>query len=107
MGTHVLHVADHDVAGPVLVTVRPTSVSVHLVRPAGSFRNSWPTSVARVERLGHRVRLLTGAPLPIMVEVTEEARAELGLGPGSEVWVAVKATEIGVEEEGGGGGRVQ
>jgi len=101
VGSHILHVADHDVAGPVLVTVRPTSVSVHLARPQGSPRNSWPTTVARVERLGHRVRLLTGAPLPIMVEVTEEARSELGLVPGAEIWVALKATEIGVEAAGG------
>jgi molybdopterin-binding protein len=98
-GAHVLHVADHEIAGPVLVTVRPVAISVHLARPEGSFRNAWPTTVARVEEMGHRVRLLTGAPLPVAVEVTSEARAELALRPGSEIWVAVKATEIGVEAE--------
>jgi len=50
-----------------------------------------------VETLGHRARLLTGAPLPLTVEVTREAREELGLVPGSEVWLALKATEIGVQ----------
>lgn len=98
-GTHVLHVADHEVAGPVLVTLRPAAISVHRSRPEGSFRNVWATRVARVERLGHRVRLLTGDPLPVTVELTGEARAELNLEPGTEIWVAVKATEIGVEAE--------
>jgi molybdate transport system ATP-binding protein len=104
-GTHILHIADHDVEGPVLVTLRPAAISVHLARPEGSFRNSWPTSIARVEAMGHRARLLTGEPLPLTAEVTAEARQELGLVPGSEVWVAVKATEIGVQpgiaEQGG------
>ncbi len=98
-GMHVLHVADHEIEGPVLITIRPTAISLHPTRPGGSFRNSWPTRVERVERLGHRVRLLTGAPLPLTVEVTDEAREELGLAPGSEVWVAMKATEIGIQAD--------
>ncbi|MGD2071039.1 MAG: ATP-binding cassette domain-containing protein [Gemmatimonadota bacterium] len=102
---HVLHVADHEIEGPVLVTIRPVAISVHLGRPGGSFRNSWPTTVERVEVMGHRVRLLTGAPLPVTVEVTVEALEELGLGPGSRIWLALKATEIGVRPDPSGGGR--
>jgi molybdate transport system ATP-binding protein len=105
MGACMLHVADHEIEGPVLVTIRPTAISVHRGRPGGSFRNSWPTTVDRVERLGHRVRLLTGAPLRVTVELTEEARAELGLEPGAEIWVALKATEIGVQPDPSGRGR--
>jgi molybdopterin-binding protein len=33
----------------------------------------------------------------LTVEITEEATAALGLVEGDEVWVAIKATEIGVE----------
>lgn len=99
-GALVLHVADHDAAGPVLLTIRPNAVSVHTERPGGSFRNAWATSVSRVEPLSHRVRLLTGDPLPLAVEVTSEAVEDLNLHPGSPVWVAVKATEIGVEPGG-------
>jgi hypothetical protein len=33
------------------------------------------------------------------VEVTDEARGELDLTPGSVIWLAVKATEIGVEPD--------
>jgi molybdate transport system ATP-binding protein len=76
-GTHLLHIADREVAGPVLLTFRPTAISMHPTRPEGSSRNRWRTTVVRVERLGHRARLLTGAPLPMTVEMTvEEQRGD-------------------------------
>jgi len=99
-GGHQIHIADHGVSGPVLLTIHPNAISVHRNRPEGSPRNSWATTVDRLESLGDRVRLRTGAPLPLTVEVTSEATDALGLGIGSEVWVAVKATEIGVEPGG-------
>ena len=94
---HELHIADHDVAGPVLLTVHPTAISVHIMRPEGSQRNIWPTRVDRVEVMGDRVRLLTATPLPLTVEVTAEAVGALGLREGVEIWLAIKATEIRVE----------
>jgi len=99
-GTHVLYVADTEIEGPVLLTIRPNAVSVHRAPPEGSPRNCWPTTLERIEPLGSRVRLLTGPPLPLAIEVTREATDELGLGQGSRVWVAVKATEIGVQPDG-------
>ncbi|MFP3949450.1 MAG: sulfate/molybdate ABC transporter ATP-binding protein, partial [Longimicrobiales bacterium] len=96
---HVLHIADTDVEGPVLVTIRPAAVSVHRSRPEGSQRNLWTTTLQQVEPLGTRVRLLTGEPLPLTVEVTREAKRELGLVEGARIWVAVKATEIEVRPE--------
>jgi molybdate transport system ATP-binding protein len=98
VGGHVLQIADRFIAGPVTVTVRPSAVTVHLVRPAGSPRNVWETVVDLLEPIGDRVRLLTGAPLPLTVEITAESAVALGLGPGVPVWVAVKATEVEVEE---------
>jgi molybdate transport system ATP-binding protein len=95
--THDVHIAESEVEGAVLLTIHPTAISVHKTRPEGSPRNTWPTSVERVERLGARVRLRTGPPLPLVVEVTEAARTELSLEVGSSMWVAVKATEIGVQ----------
>jgi len=93
-GARVLRVADREARGPVLVTIRPNAVSVHRTQPEGSQRNTWETTVERVEAHGGRVRLLTGPPVPLTVEVTPEAREELELVPGTEVWVAIKATEI-------------
>lgn len=94
---HVLHVADHAVDGDVLLTIRPTSVTVHRTRPEGSQRNTWTTTIERLEPLGDRVRLRTTGPLALTVEVTRESTNALGLAVGVEVWLAVKATEIGVQ----------
>ncbi|MFO7547937.1 MAG: ATP-binding cassette domain-containing protein [Acidimicrobiia bacterium] len=99
VGSHVLHVADRETEGPVLVTIPAVAVSVHRSRPEGSPRNCWETTVDRLERLGDRVRLRTGPPLPITVEITRDAGDQLGLEAGTGVWVAVKATEIGVESD--------
>jgi molybdate transport system ATP-binding protein len=93
---HELHIAN-GATGEVLVTIRPNAVSVHLRQPEGSARNAWPTTIRLIEHLGERVRLLTGAPLPLTVEITEEAAAALGLAEDDRVWVSIKATEIGVE----------
>lgn len=98
-GTMALHIADHEIEGPVLVTIHPTAISVHREQPGGSPRNSWATTVDRLEHLGERVRLRTGAPLPLTVEVTRAATDDLGLVQGSRVWIALKATEIGVEPD--------
>lgn len=99
VGGHPVHLADEVADGPVLLTVHPHAVSVHTSQPGGSPRNSWSTSVERIEQLGARVRLRTGPPLPLTVELTEAARQELELEPGSRVWVAIKATEIGVQSD--------
>jgi molybdate transport system ATP-binding protein len=103
-GDQTMHIADDLFDGPVLLTIHPTAISVHKDRPGGSPRNSWPTTVERVELLGTRVRLRTGSPLPLTVELTEAARSEMALTAGSPVWVAVKATEIGVESDRHGSG---
>jgi molybdate transport system ATP-binding protein len=99
VGSHSIHIADELADGPVLLTIHPTAVSVHSHRPDGSPRNTWPTTVDRVESLGSRVRIRTGPPLPLTVEVTAAAREELSLEPRTEVWVAIKATEIGVQSD--------
>lgn len=98
-GQHSLRIPDDSADGAVLLTIQPTAVSVHTHRPDGSPRNSWRTTLTNVEHLGSRVRVRTGAPLPLTIEITEGAAAELALDVGSNVWVAVKATEIGVQAD--------
>ncbi len=100
---HDLLVADQIADGPVLVTIHPSAISIHSQRPEGSPRNTWPTTIDRIENLGGRARLLVGSPLPLTVELTGAAVSDLGLESGSEVWVAVKATEIGVQAVGRSG----
>ena len=93
---HELHIPSQ-VEGEVLVTIRPSAISLHRRQPEGSPRNSWPTRIDLIERMGERVRIRTGPPLVLTAEITEEATVALGLREGDEVWVAIKATEIGVE----------
>jgi molybdate transport system ATP-binding protein len=97
VGTHILHIADTVIGGSVLATIHPRAVSVHRQHPEGSPRNVWKTTIARIEHFGDRVRLQTGEPLALAVEVTPAAVDALGLELGSDVWLSVKATEIGVE----------
>jgi molybdate transport system ATP-binding protein len=98
IGSHRLLVADQ-VEGSVIVTIRPSAISVHLQEPGGSARNAWRTHVDLIEPLGERVRLRTGSPLELTVEITAAAASELQLRQASEIWVAIKATEIGVTPE--------
>ncbi len=97
VGGHALHIADTHISGSVLATIHAHAISLHQHRPEGSPRNTWETTVTRVEHFGDRVRVQTGAPLPITAEVTPGAVADLELREGSAVWVSIKATEIGVE----------
>ena len=97
VGAHVLQIADTAFGGPVLATIHPRAVSVHRQHPEGSPRNVWKTTIVRIEHFGDRVRLQTGEPLALAVEVTPAAVDALGLEGDNNVWLSVKATEIGVE----------
>ena len=94
-GTFVI--PDHDQRGDVLVSVRPSSIAISQRPPqASSPRNVWPAQVAGLTLLADRVRLdLDGEP-SALVDVTPAAVAELSLEPGSQVWLAVKATDLEV-----------
>lgn len=95
-GALQLAVAQSVAPGRVLVTVDPSAIALHSSAPAGSPRNSWETTVAAVHRLGAVVRVYVDHPVPLAVDVTEGALRELALEPGSQVWVAIKATSMTV-----------
>lgn len=97
VGDHPVQVANRDLAGPALLTIAPNAISLHQNRPEGSPRNAWRTTVEQLEHYGDRVRIQTGAPLALTAEVTPRAVEALGLHRGSDVWISIKATEIGVE----------
>jgi molybdate transport system ATP-binding protein len=94
-GTFVI--PDRGQHGDVLVSVRPSAVAVSQRPPqASSPRNVWPARVAGLTLLADRVRLdLEGNPAAL-ADVTPAAVAELSLEPGSQVWLAVKATDLEV-----------
>ncbi|HEX6311076.1 MAG TPA: ABC transporter ATP-binding protein, partial [Acidimicrobiia bacterium] len=80
----------------VHAVIHPRAVSLHTSRPEGSPRNVWATRVEGIDDEGERMRVQLGEPMPLVAEVTPSAAAELGLAPGSPVWVSVKATEVAV-----------
>lgn len=97
VGDHPVQVADRNLTGPALLTIAPNAISLHQNQPEGSPRNAWRTTVAQLEHYGDRVRIQTGTPLSLTAEVTPRAVEALGLHRGSDVWISIKATEIGVE----------
>ena len=97
MGAMSLTVGAHEVPdGNVIAIIRPRSVSLHRVRPEGSPRNVWSTSIEAVDRTSDRVRVQLGAPLQIAVEVTPAGFEALAIDVGEDLWASVKASEIAV-----------
>jgi molybdate transport system ATP-binding protein len=82
--------------GPVWVLVHPTAVALHRDAPVGSPRNSWRGTVTGLDLRGDRVRVRLDAAPPIVAEVTADAVRALDIEHGTELWIAVKATEIAV-----------
>ncbi len=95
-GGGALSVAELAPPGRVYAVIHPRTVVLSRTRPEGSARNSWPGRITTVEPLGDRFRVRIEAAPPIVAEVTAAAVASIGLDSGSDVWVAVKATEIEV-----------
>ena len=91
-----LSVADHTLQGPALVTVSPHAVALYRSAPHGSPRNSWQAVVGALHQLGDVVRVYLDTPIPIAADVTMGAVQELGIQPGRELWVAVKAPSFEV-----------
>lgn len=80
--------------GPAFAVVHPRVVALHRARPDGTPRNVWPARATAIERVGDRVRVqLNGTP-NIVAEITPAAASDLALADGTELWIAVKATEV-------------
>lgn len=92
----VVVVNDDDVVGEAFGVIHPEAVALHRERPAGSARNSWQGTITDIDEHGRRARVVVDAPVPITAEITQDARSALDLHVGAEVWVSVKATEVGV-----------
>jgi molybdate transport system ATP-binding protein len=83
--------------GPTLATIKPHSVLLGRGGAgASSARNSWRGTVADIDRLGDRVRVVVDGELPLTAEITATALDDLGLRVGDVVHASVKATDIQV-----------
>lgn len=75
----------------------PSSVAVYDAPPHGSPRNLLAAIVTDLEPQGERLQLRTRVgETPVAAEITPAAAVELGLAPGSGVFLAIKATEVRV-----------
>jgi len=79
--------------GDAFVAFSPAAVALHLDLPSGSPRNTWPATVAGVQRHGDNLRVQLSGPIGAAADITPAAAAQLRLEPGQLVWAAVKATE--------------
>jgi molybdate transport system ATP-binding protein len=95
-----LHVANPDaLVGAAVAVVHPRAVALHASRPDGSPRNVWSATVTDLDQDGDRLRCRTSGPIDLVAEITVAARDDLGLAPGCEVWVSVKASEVDVHPQ--------
>jgi molybdate transport system ATP-binding protein len=91
-----VHLAEMAPRGEVFAVVRPQAVALFRERPDGTPRNVWRLRVLGTEGGAERVRVELGGPIGLVAEVTPGAVTALDLVPGTEVWAAVKATDIEV-----------
>jgi molybdate transport system ATP-binding protein len=77
-----------------LVAFTPDAVAVGVREPDGSPRLRWHGRILDVSPHGDAVRLLVDAGPELIADVTPAAATELGLTPGREVWLSVKATAV-------------
>ncbi|WBB82282.1 ABC transporter ATP-binding protein [Micromonospora sp. WMMD882] len=87
--------------GDAFVAFPPSAVALYPRRPEGSPRNTWPATVAGVQRHGDNLRVRLDGPLPVSADVTPAAAARLRLATGQPVWVAVRAAETRAYPAGG------
>jgi molybdate transport system ATP-binding protein len=93
VGLNVVSTGSRTDAGE-LMAFTPDAVNVSLDVPVGSPRLRWHGSVADVSPHGGAVRVLVHADPDLIADVTPEAATELGLTPGRDVWLSVKATAV-------------
>ncbi|MCC2308516.1 sulfate/molybdate ABC transporter ATP-binding protein [Cellulomonas chengniuliangii] len=96
-GRHVAGREPIEPGGQAAAVFAPSAVAVHTRPPAGaSPRNVWRTHVVALEPGQAVIRVRTAGSPEVVADLTPAAVAELGLAPGSEVWLSVKATEVGL-----------
>ncbi|GLH96637.1 ABC transporter ATP-binding protein [Phytohabitans aurantiacus] len=79
--------------GDAFVAFPPSAVALHPHQPDGSPRNTWPATIAGIQRHGDNLRVQLDGPIVVAADITPAAAAHLHLAPGQTVWAAVKATE--------------
>lgn len=94
---HGLPDDDSATSGPGVATVRPAAITISLAQPETSARNVWPGTIATMLTMPHavRVRVDVGGT-ELAADVTAVSVANMGLAPGTRVWLSVKAQEVAI-----------
>jgi molybdate transport system ATP-binding protein len=79
--------------GDAFVAFPPSAVALHPSRPDGSPRNTWPATIAGIQRHGDNLRVQLDGAITVAADITPAAAAHLRITPGQSVWAAVKAAE--------------
>ena len=93
VGQDLALTVEDPVRGDAFVAFPPSAVALHPSRPDGSPRNTWPATIAGLQRNGDNLRVQLTGPIGVAADVTPAAAAHLDLEPGRTVWVAVKAAQ--------------
>ena len=99
LGPHDLWLpqVDREASGTVAVSIRAADVLLASETPRGlSARNVLRGTVTEVGGLGPATLVTANVGVPMLVEVSPEARESLGLAPGRDVYLIVKANSIAV-----------
>ncbi len=80
--------------GDTFQSFSPSAVTVSLDQPVGSARNLWRGPVRSLAPHGDAVRVQVAADPDLIADITPLAARDLGLEPGREVWLSVKATAV-------------
>ncbi|QUQ69482.1 sulfate/molybdate ABC transporter ATP-binding protein [Kutzneria sp. CA-103260] len=98
-----------DEGSPAVAVFAPAAVAVHVEPPAGSPRNVFGAVVGGLEPHGDLIRLRAARAVdgPLWVDglaadLTAAAVADLGIEPGTRIWLAVKAAEVALHPVAGG-----
>ncbi len=87
---------DMESGGKILVSVRPEEILLSKERLASSARNCIPGRVAEMRDMASFVEITVDAGERFLVHVTRQALEEMGITPGSEVYLSFKATSVNV-----------
>jgi molybdate transport system ATP-binding protein len=81
-------------SGPVAASIYPWEISLESPSApvADSVLNRLPGEVTSVTTVGNRARVAIALPQPLSAEITAESATRMGLGPGSRVTAAWKAS---------------
>ena len=89
-----LIVPDAAATGDVFAAVHPRAIALLQAKPEGTPRNVWQGAIDEIDVEGPITRIRVRTVPPVVAEVTTAAVEALGLVPGGNVWVTIKATEI-------------